>query len=249
MIINATDTRHRTAGILASVMLAGTLWSAPGRTQQPPPGERVESVAAIRAAAESFVRSELRGMSGVVSVSAGALDEHLRLVACAGALHAELPSGAPLQTRSVIGVSCSAPVRWSIYVPVTIERHISVLVLRHAVTREARLSAEDVSVETRNVTGLGAAYLAEPSELHGRTAQRTLAAGTTLTVDMLNPDFVVRRGQEVQLLAGSGGIEVRASGRALQDAPAGVRLQVQNLSSLKVVEGVAESADTVRVAP
>ena len=34
----------------------------------------------------------------------------------------------------------------------------------------------------------------------------------------------------------------------LNDAPAGARVQVQNLSSLTVVEGVVESADVVRVA-
>ncbi len=37
-----------------------------------------------------------------------------------------------------------------------------------------------------------------------------------------------------------GGIEIRAPGRALADATASQRLRVQNLESLKVVEGVAE---------
>jgi flagella basal body P-ring formation protein FlgA len=49
-------------------------------------------------------------------------------------------------------------------------------------------------------------------------------------------------------VAGSPDLEIRASGRALMDAPAGARIQVQNLSSLTVVEGVVESADVVRVA-
>jgi flagella basal body P-ring formation protein FlgA len=41
---------------------------------------------------------------------------------------------------------------------------------------------------------------------------------------------------------------VRAAGRALADAAGGTRLKVQNLSSLKVVEGVVEGPDLVRVA-
>ena len=65
---------------------------------------------------------------------------------------------------------------------------------------------------------------------------------------MFAADTVIHRGQEVTLVAGGAIIEIRASGRALRDAPAGARIQVQNLSSMTVVEGVVESADVVRVA-
>ncbi len=75
-----------------------------------------------------------------------------------------------------------------------------------------------------------------------------MPAGTTLSADMFAPDLIVRRGQEVTLLSEGGAIEVRASGKAMADAAAGGRIQVQNLSSMRVVEGVVESADIVRVA-
>ena len=72
--------------------------------------------------------------------------------------------------------------------------------------------------------------------------------GTTLTMDMLKADLVIKHGQDVTLIASAGGIEVRAAGRALSDAAGGTRVKVQNLSSLKVVEGVVEGPDLVRVA-
>jgi flagella basal body P-ring formation protein FlgA len=43
------------------------------------------------------------------------------------------------------------------------------------------------------------------------------------------------------------GIEVRAPGLALADAPAQGRVRVQNLNSLKVIEGVADTEGVVRV--
>jgi flagellar basal body P-ring formation protein FlgA len=78
--------------------------------------------------------------------------------------------------------------------------------------------------------------------------RRPLAAGTTLSIDMFAPDLIVRRGQEVTLLSAADTVEVRASGRAMGDGAAGSRIQVQNLGSQRVVEGVVESADLVRVA-
>jgi len=211
--------------------------------------EPVESLATIRAAALDFVRSQLVRSSGIASIEIGALDERLRLARCARTLHAELPAGMTIQARSTVGVSCEGPVRWMIYVPVTVERRVQVLVLRHAVERNAMLTPADVTVETRRIAGLGAAFLENPAELGGRSLRRTLAAGTVLTVDMFAPDNVVHRGQEVTLLAAGAAIEVRAEGRALEDAPAGGRLKVENLSSQRVVEGVADSSGIVRVDP
>jgi flagella basal body P-ring formation protein FlgA len=208
---------------------------------------RIESTDSIRAAAESFVKSQLPRDASVASVTAGSLDRRLRLVRCTAGLHAQLAAGASLQARSMVGVACDGPARWTVYVPVTVESRVSVLVLKHPVPRDARLTREDVNIESRKVTGLATAFLTDVSDLQARSVQRPLPLGTTLTMDMFKPDLVIRHGQEVTLIAAAGGIEVRAAGRALADAAGGARLKVQNLSSLKVVEGVVEGPELVRV--
>jgi len=209
----------------------------------------VEPTEAIRAAAESFVRSQLPQDASIAGVTAGALDSRLRLVRCTGGMHGHLPPGAALQARAMVGVSCEGPVRWTVYVPVTVESRISVLVLKHPVARDARLTMEDVTVEARKVTGIGTtAYLSDAKDLQARSAARPLPMGAALTVDMLKADMVIRHGQDVTLIAAAAGIEVRATGRAMADAAVGARLKVQNLSSMKVVEGVVEGPDLVRVA-
>jgi len=243
--------RHTRTRTLASIAAAlGSLvaiicGAAPTRAL--PAESPVESVAAIRAAAVAFVRSQLPRDAAVAEISAGGLDDRLRLARCESALLAEPTGGGSTLARSMVSVSCPGPERWRIYVSVTVVRSEPVLILRHAVARESVLTAADVTVASRRVTGLGTAYLSTPAELTGRTARRTLAAGTTLTVDMLTADLIVHRGQEVTLIVQAGGIEVRAAGHALEDASAGARIHVANASSKKIVEGVVESADTVRV--
>jgi flagella basal body P-ring formation protein FlgA len=207
----------------------------------------IEPVDTIRAKAESFVKSQMPREANVASVTAGTLDTRLRLARCTSGMHAQIPTGMSMQARTMVGVACDGPVRWMVYVPVTVESRISVLVLKHPVPREARLTIEDVTVESRKVTGLSTAYLTSENDLLARTVQRPLPMGTTLTMDMFKPDLVIKHGQEVTLVAAAGGIEVRATGRALADAAGGTRLKVQNLSSLKVVEGVVEGPDVVRV--
>jgi flagella basal body P-ring formation protein FlgA len=207
----------------------------------------IESPDSIRAAAEAYVKSQLPHDSNVASVTAGTLDNRLRLARCTGGMHAQIPPGAPMQAHTMVGVGCQGPVRWTVYVAVTVESQISVLVLKHPVARDARLTGDDVSVESRKVTGLTTAFLTDLGDLQGRSAQRPLPMGTTLTMDMFKADLVIQHGQEVTLVAAAGGIEVRATGRALADAASGARVKVQNLSSLKVVEGVVEGPDLVKV--
>ena len=226
-------------------MLLVTLMAVSGAAAAQDPGR--EPLETIRAKAESFVKSQMPRDASVASVTAGTLDSRLRLVRCTSGMHAQLPAGVSLQFRTLVGVACDGPVRWMVYVPVTVESRISVLVLKHPVPRDARLTIEDVTVESRQVSGLSTAYLTSAGDLQARTVQRPLPMGTTLIMDMFKPDLVIKHGQEVTLIAAAGGIEVRASGRALADAAGGTRVKVQNLSSLKVVEGVAEGPDVVRV--
>jgi flagella basal body P-ring formation protein FlgA len=208
----------------------------------------IEPVEKIEAAAHSYVESLLPPGSTQTQVTVLPVDRRLRLAQCTSALAAQLPAGSNLTARATVSVSCAGPTHWTIYVPVVVESRIAVLVLRHAVARDARLTAADVAVETRRTAGIATAYLSSVSELAQRTVRRPLAIGTALSVEMFAADMVVHRGQEVTLVAGGPALEIRASGRALMDAPTGARIQVQNLSSLTVVEGVVESADVVRVA-
>ena len=210
----------------------------------------VQSLDAVREAAQIYVKKQVPGQQGgSVQVDVGALDSRLRLVACAQPLKAVLPAGATFRARMTVAVSCAGPVSWAVYVPVSIETQTSVLVLRHAVGRGARLTAQDVEVQARTVTGAGDDYLTDTAELDGRTLKRPLGAGAAVTADAMLADALVKRGQQVTLLAAAGGMEVRARGVVMSDAPVAGRVKAQNLSSGRIVEGVVETADVIRITP
>src|SRR5262249_16013772 len=242
-------TKYRRNWVARCVIVLTLFAAASAGTSARAQESDTEPLAAIRSAAETYVKSLIPPSAGESTVTVGQLDSRLRLAHCPPKdLTASLPAGMTLQARSTVGVACTGSVRWSVYVPVTVESKISVLVLTHAVNRDARLTATDVAVETRKTAGPGNAYLTSLTELSGRTVRRPRPAGTTLSIDMFTPDLIVRRGQAVTLVSSGSAVEVRASGRAMADGAAGARIQVQNLGSLRVVEGVIESADLVRVA-
>ena len=207
----------------------------------------VQSLDAIQSAAEQFVRSSLPENSSKHFVTASKLDSRLRLDDCASPLEAFSQGTALTSGRSTIGVRCPAANPWTIYVTVTVEVETSVLVLRRPLARRARVELADVEPQVRRLPGSASVFVNDTATLQGHRLKRSLPVGTALTVDMLQPDVLVRRGQQVTLIAANDTVQIRAQGEALTEGAVSDRVRVKNVSSLKVVEGVVESDGNVRV--
>jgi flagella basal body P-ring formation protein FlgA len=212
-------------------------------------GDDTQSLPAVQRAAEAAVRRELDPALPGVQLQAADLDARLRLPPCPTPLDASASMPRGLQTRMLVRVGCKAPANWTINVPVDIRRETTVLVLRRAVARGESIGAGDVNVQTRVLAGLGSPFVSKVSDLTGRLARRPLPEGTAVTAEALNAALLIHRGQSVTLTVAGSGLEVQAPGLAMADAAANQRVRVQNLHSLKIVEGVAESDGVVRVNP
>jgi len=206
----------------------------------------LQSLESIQAAAVRFVESRLSSQ-GEHFVTAAPLDPRLRLQACSSELETFAPSANVIGARTTVGVRCSAPAAWTLYVPVNVEVEVPVLVLKRALARRARVTVADVEPQVRRVPGSASNFVSDVASLQGHRLKRPLPAGAAVTIDALMPDILVRRGQQVTLIAATGGVEIRAKGQALTEGGAMDRVRVQNVTSLKVVEGVVEKDGSVRV--
>jgi len=206
-----------------------------------------QTLDSIQAAAEEFVRAKLPSGTVKHHVSAMQLDPRLRLDACDAPLETFSPNAGAAGARMTVGVRCAASNRWTLYVPVSVEVEVPVLVLRRALARRAYVRPGDVELQVRRLRGSAAGFISDVASLEGHRLTRALPAGTALTVHVLKPSVLVHRGQQVTLIAASGPVIIRAQGEALSEGSASDRVRVRNVTSLKVVEGVVESASVVRV--
>jgi flagellar basal body P-ring formation protein FlgA len=244
MLRSPSGIRHHLA--LAALGLAA---GAAGAAASAPAPSALQPLQSIRIAAEDYVRAQLPGESRGVHVAAREPDRRLRLPRCAGALETAPLGSAPLEAHVAVRVSCRQGASWTIYVPVTVESEVEVLVLKAPAAAGARLAVADVVHETRREAGLPVEYVTDPGALARHTLRHPLGAGAVLTQDMLLPDLIVRHGEEVTIAAGYDGIAVRTGGKALQDGREGERIRVQNLASLRVIEGVVDADRVIHVTP
>lgn len=219
------------------MLLSLGAWSAPA----------LQSLQSIRAAAKAFLMKQAGGTGARVDVRVNQLDPRLRLAACGKPLAAFLPPGGQRAGNTAVGVRCSGPRPWSIYVPARVRVVQQVVVAVQPVPRGTVLTAADVRLEARDTSTLSSGYFQDDSEVLGKVVTNALATGSVLTPQIVKAPMVVRRGERVTLLAQTAGIEVRMAGKALADGALGQRIQVRSLPSKRIVEGVVGRDGVVSV--
>jgi flagella basal body P-ring formation protein FlgA len=230
------NAKHIRRLILLCLAAAGAAMSAP-----------VTDISSLQSAAERAVRREIPAGDGQVIVHAQTLDPRLRLAECDRPLDAAITGDGQARAHTTVAVRCPGTVHWTIYLSVTIDSEFPVLVARHAMSRDAELTAEDFELMSRHLPGLTSDYVTKPAMISGQRLRQAIASGEALSLEAITPSNLIHRGQQVTLVAGTGGFEVRMSAVALSDGRLADRIRVQNLSSQRVVEGIVRSNNVVEV--
>lgn len=106
------------------------------------------------------------------------------------------------------------------------------------------LADEHITLERRDVTLMGDA-IGSPEAALGQTSRRSLRAGEVLRSGQLVAPQVVKRGDQVLMVAKHDGIEVSMAGEALDAGARGAVVRVRNVASGQVVRMRVAGAGTV----
>ena len=206
-----------------------------------------QDIAALSALAKSEAALQFPKLTDRQRFLAGPIEPHLQFDKCNQPIRPVLASPQHMKDRVMIELRCQDPKPWHLYVPVRIVATSPVAVAAHAIVAGTVVKATDLRVEEHDVSELPLGFLDDPAIAVGLAASRPIAGGAYLTNQLLSAAKAVQRGQAVTLLADAGGISVRMAGRALSDGLMNQRVRVQNLSSGKIVEGIARSEQVVEI--
>jgi flagella basal body P-ring formation protein FlgA len=238
MMRTTPDFRH----LLLIVCVAATLRAAPTAR-----AADYQDLAQLEDAAKAAAAAVLPQPGDHQRLAVGPIQPGLRLQHCESGVQPVVAPGLRERSRVLIELQCEGPRRWHLYVPVRLVGTSPVVMAAHAIVMGSVLTAKDLLVEQRDLSALPVGYFDDPALTIGLTAARGIAGGVVLTNQQLVGAKAVQRGQTVTLIADFGGISVRMAGRALSDGLLNQRVKVENLSSGKIVEGVARSEQMVEV--
>lgn len=175
------------------------------------------------------------------------LDNRLRLQRCEKTLKTFSNSAANTVGSRTIGVKCPAATEWTVYVPVKVKVMKPVVVAAKPLAPHTTLSAADVRMQVMDIAELRQGFLESTAQIEGQQLRYPLSVGSVIPSRGLKQEKVVRRGEQIVLVAAAGSMEVRMNGTALEDASVGDKVRVKNSSSERVVEGIVHSPGIVKV--
>lgn len=229
------------AGLLVVVScFSGNAWAQ----SQHPAGVR-QDTSALRSVVEQFLQVQTTGLPGQTSFTIGAIDSRMNLPACA-APEAFLPPGSRIWGKTSVGVRCTAPSPWTVYVSATVQVLADYVITAAPLPQGRQLTASDLTRIKGDLTALPSTIITDGNQAIGKTLSVSLPAGAPLRSDALKTQQAVQQGQLVKVTTTGPGFQVSAEARALNNAAEGQVTQARTQSG-QVVSGVARMGGIIEV--
>jgi len=214
-------------------------------TSEAPGSPPRQNLAALQQVAEQFIKIQTTGLSGTVNATVEPVDSRLTLAACPSP-QAFLPNGGRLWGKTTIGIKCTAPSPWTIYVRATVQVVAEYIVAATPLAQGQTIGPNDISKVKGDLSNLPTGIITDPSQAIGRTASISLAAGAPLRQETLRANRVVQQGQSVRIVSTGPGFQIATEGRALNNASEGQIAQARTPTG-QVVSGVARAGGIVEI--
>jgi flagella basal body P-ring formation protein FlgA len=231
------------AALLAAPLLA---LAAPIAPQSAPSVPARQDPNALRAVAEQFLLAQAAGLPGEVSVKVGAVDPRTALAGCP-APEAFLQPGARAWGKTTVGVRCTAPSAWTIFIQAQVNVKADYVAAAVPLAQGQAVEQGQLMLVKGDIAAMPNGIITDMAQAIGRTPTVSLAAGTPLRLDTLRSKPVVQQNQAVRLMLNGNGFSVSAEGRAIGTAGEGQVVQVRTPSGT-VVSGTAKAGGMVEVA-
>jgi flagella basal body P-ring formation protein FlgA len=175
------------------------------------------------------------------------LDPRLRMPFCDKDLTASLEGSPKPIGRVTVRVRCEGGSPWTVFVPAQVHLFRDVVTVVRPMKRDAIVSDGDVALRERDVGLLGQGFLDSLDQAVGQKVVRPTVIDQILTPVHLEQPELVKKGDQVVIIARSGSMSVRMPGEALSDGGFNEQIRVKNLNSQRVIKANVTAPGQVEV--
>lgn len=225
--------------VLALLCLAtwGSSWAQPEAAFQDTNG--------LRRAAEEFLLLQTTGHPGQVTISIGKIDNRLKLPVCANVTPFLLQGSKPWGKIS-LGIRCTAPSPWTIYVSAQVQITADYYVTATALSQGQLINASDIRKVSGDLSTLPTGVITNPTQVIGRSLLTSIASGSVLRIEALKISPVVQQGQSIKVVSTGAGFQVTTEALALNTASEGQVAKAKTTSG-QLVSGIARAGGIIEI--
>ncbi len=199
---------------------------------------QLDAAAQRQVAAELKISARKAGWNGMTFTLNNNLPNSLaKLAPCAGEPQLRLLEAPSAPTaRRRFEASCAGQPGWPVTFISQPTLYLPTVVASGEIERGQTLEAAQLKLAPVELGKSARGYFTDIAEVAGKTARRRIRAEQPLTPALLDGALLVRRGQQVKIVASQDGIQASAVGEALANGKQDEVIRVKNLRSQKVIE-------------
>lgn len=201
------------------------------------PLPRFQDTNVIRKVAEEFLLKQTTGSAGQSHITIGKIDDRLKLPACTNLSPFLMPGSKPWG-KITMGIRCSNPAPWMIYVSAQISVMADYYVTAIPLSLGQRLSAADIRKVSGEISSLPIGAITDPTQAVGKSLNISLISGSVLRVDLLKTTPAIQQGQNIRVISSGPGFEVSTEAMALNNANDGQIAKAKTISG-QLISGIA----------
>jgi flagella basal body P-ring formation protein FlgA len=199
----------------------------------------------MRMAAEEFLSTQTIGLSGKMNITIGKIDNRLKLPVCSNLSPFLLPGSKPWGKIS-LGLRCTAPTPWTIYVSAQIQVSADYYVTTTPLSQGQLIEITDIRKVNGDLASLPIGVVTNPTQVIGRSLISSLASGSILRLDALKATPAIQQGQSIRVVGAGPGFQVTTEGLALNNANEGQVAKAKTTSG-QLVSGIARVGGIIDV--
>ena len=229
---------------MKSTFFIALLLAAPLALAQAGSAKR-QDLAALSLVVDQYLQTQAAGLPGEVKVTVGRIDPRTSLPACPAPEAFQQP-GARAWGKTTVGVRCTAPAAWTIYVQAQVSVMADYVAAAVPLAQGQPVEQGQLVLLKGDIAAMPNGIITDMAQAIGRSPTVSLPSGAPLRLDTLKSRPLVQQGQAVRLVSSGPNFSVSAEAKALGTAGEGQVVQARTPSGA-VVAGTATAAGVVEV--
>jgi len=206
-----------------------------------------QSMLELREIALSFIKKHYNSKAEM-RIKFSRWDKRIKLSQCAKKnIEAFYPGKQQRLGNVSVGLRCNENKTWTFYLRAYITQKVKIVHSKRFINRGAAITQEDLVVDFIEISNSYSQYYKKPSDIIGKIAKRSISIGKKISATSLKPAMLIKRGQEVIIIAKTAGIIIRTKGKALSDGAKGQVVKVKNVRSKRELQATVIAPNTVQV--
>lgn len=177
----------------------------------------------------------------------GNIDPRFNEKPCSLPLEFSLNRSPMTQSNLTVLAECKDETPWKLYITSKFNVYGNVVYAATTIPRAHTIQLSDLEIKEEAINSHYYASFNSADSVKGMIAKRSIRQGSVIQANLLQAPKLVKRGDDVVIVASSDSIMIRMRGTAMQDGELGQQINVRNNQSARIVRARVSEAGLVNV--